>query len=151
MCYNGSDNIENTGSAPPPYELFVIKFSATANSLAARYGGPVYLVGSSISSDSPRDYDIRVVVSEYDLTRLFGPGSNTHKLEPGGRVIPSAREMAMLVEQLKVSRRLSRYFGRNIDFQIELPEYAAKRADKPRFRLDSIPDDVLATAGMSDL
>ena len=39
---------------------------------ACRLGGPVYLVGSALDVPRPADVDIRVVLADHDLDRLFG-------------------------------------------------------------------------------
>lgn len=45
-----------------------------ANSIAALYGAPVYLCGSALRSDNddPRDWDIRIMLSEAEFARRFG-------------------------------------------------------------------------------
>ena len=52
--------------------FFPARFRRTANSLAALYGAPVYLVGSALDSRRrARDIDVRVIVAELDWVRLF--------------------------------------------------------------------------------
>lgn len=43
-----------------------------ANQWYGYYGGPVYLVGSALDKEDPRDIDIRVVITNQDFERLFG-------------------------------------------------------------------------------
>lgn len=54
-------------------EVILPKLKIIANQLYAYYGGPVYLVGTALEKEECRDIDIRVVVSNKDFDRLFGP------------------------------------------------------------------------------
>lgn len=51
-----------------------VKFRHFAGYMAARYNGPVYLVGSSLRSGTPRDIDIRVVVADAEFCGRYHLG-----------------------------------------------------------------------------
>lgn len=119
----------------PPYEEFAYRIQMTADALASRYGGPVYLVGGALSDEEPADYDIRVVMGEADLVRLFGPDDSQGPRDSNALTTP--RMWRKLREELKRSRRLSSSLRVFVDFQIQSEAEAAVRyADKPRVRLD---------------
>jgi hypothetical protein len=130
--------VTETDPEPPvAAEWFALSFQRLANALACRLGAPVYLVGSALTSARPGDYDVRVVLGDQDLHRLFGRGYDdvgtvSSQWSPGrwrqGR------------EQLKQSRRLSRMMRVNVDFQIQDYVDAERYADLPRLRLDKAPD-----------
>jgi len=56
----------------PASDWFSLSFERMADSLAGRPRGPVFLVGSALTLDSPTDYDIRMPLLEHDVERLFG-------------------------------------------------------------------------------
>jgi ribonucleotide monophosphatase NagD (HAD superfamily) len=109
---------------------FATKFEVTANAVAARYGGKVYLVGSALSKKNPRDYDVRVVIEDDDFRRLFG--WNDEK----------AADWAARYDQLKNSRQFSMEMALNIDFQVQKKSDARFYGrQRPKMRLDKAPDD----------
>ena len=133
-------------SPPFGWEWFRWSFQSFANSLASRLGGPVYLVGSALHRHRPADYDVRVVLEEHDLVRLFGLADD--KKRPDGQLW-NTRQWAMGREQLKQSRRLSRAMRVNVDFQIQTVHEAEQRATRPRLRLDTASDGFF-DAGLGD-
>lgn len=118
-----------------------------ANSWAAFYGGPVYVVGSALQlADPPGDIDIRIILQPHDVERLFGL--------PKPRVgcewwDDNAQSVRWLREQLKQSRRAARAIGKNVDLQFQSAAvFDSKRyAGRARFRLDTMPDEIF-TAGL---
>lgn len=144
---SGDEHAAPTGDpAPEPAAVwFRLSARTTANALACRLGGPVYLCGSALSVWRPADYDVRVVLAEHDMARLFG----RERLQGGDVFDWSERDLRRGREQLKQSRRLSRRFRCNVDFQIQTEAEHAAHEGRPRLRLDTVPDDVLA-AGMGD-
>lgn len=130
----------------PASEWFGLSARSTANAIACRLGGPVYLCGSALSVRRPADYDVRVVLAEHDLARLFGKETQ----RGDGDIFDwTERDLRRGREQLKQSRRLSRRFRCNVDFQIQTEAEHAAHEGRPRLRLDNVPDDVLA-AGLGD-
>lgn len=137
------DPIQRSG--PEPWaRVFARGLEGFANTFAMSYGGPFYLVGSALVEPHPYDVDIRVVIEKHDWLRLFG--------EPDKREgsVWSTQRVAWARDRLKQSRRLSRAFMTNIDFQVQRVEEAERRyVGKPRLRLDTIPDE-LFKAGLGD-
>ena len=43
-----------------------------ARHMAARYNGPVYLLGSILTNPTPRDYDIRIVIQDHEFAARYG-------------------------------------------------------------------------------
>lgn len=119
------------------------RFRAWANSVAARYGHPVYLVGSALNAMTLedvyklRDVDIVCILPDTEFTNRFAhwtwccngddePGSNRWTAEVG-----------------KLSRRASKDMRNvNIDFKVQSEEWAetAHKA-QPRLRLDTTTFD----------
>mgnify|MGYP000691666642 CR=1 FL=1 len=129
---------------PPASEWFCLSARGTANAIACRLGGPVYLTGSALTQARPADVDVRVVLADHDLARLFG------KEKPRDDVFDwSERDLRRGREQLKQSRRLSRRFRCNVDFQIQTEAEHAAHEGRPRLRLDTVPDEALG-AGLGD-
>lgn len=133
----GDEDLPSPAAAPPlPASSWFSRNAArTACAFATRYGGPVYLVGSALREERPGDFDVRLVLDERDLVRLFGERRIvqdrwwdwTEQDHQRGR------------EQLKQSRRLARRFRCNVDFQFQSLAEAARHAG-PRLRLDTVPD-----------
>lgn len=108
-----------------------------ANTYAASYGGPLYLVGSALSEPYPFDLDLRLVVPASTITLIYGDDEREDG-EPWSRC-----RLHMAYDRLKQSRRLTRRYGLlgiAIDFQVQSEDSAPRYATKPRRRLDSIPD-----------
>ncbi len=121
---------------------FVAAFGRTANSLAALYGGPVYLVGSALYKEDPLDIDVRLPLGDADLLRRFGPQG---KLDDN---FTWECDWWRYYDQLKQSRRLSRHLPFRIDFQFQrLAIFEQHTGD--RLRLDSAPEGFFL-AGLTD-
>lgn len=135
---------------PEPWHI-ATDFARTSmqmlNHFAVSYGGPIYLVGSALVDSNPYDVDIRCAIGKADWLRLFG--------EPYQRAGCVAYDwttsrLAWGRDRLKQSRRLSRAYLRNIDWQVQRVEELEHRyAGKPRLRLDTVPDEIFA-AGLGD-
>jgi hypothetical protein len=138
-------------------EQFAVRFQGNANSLAVAYGGPLYLVGSSLTSLTPGDIDLRLMLLREDAEEMFGKDCDAHGLEW------STGQLARHREELKQSRRLTRRwrggagFGcRRFDFQFQITLFSDEtrlpimREDRQYLRLDAIPIDLLLGAGRGD-
>lgn len=141
-------------------EQFAIRFRSNANYLAISYGGPLYLVGSCLTSLTPGDIDLRLMLAREDCEAMWGDRFDHSDLEwsPG--------KLACHREELKQSRRLTRRwkggagFGgcvRRFDFQFQSALFSddpdrhpIMREDRPALRLDAIPIDILLDAGRGD-
>ena len=116
-----------------------LKSVGWANQMYSRFGYPVYLVGSSLHTEYPRDIDIRITLPDEIFIARYGLInewiSDTWKPVWGVTRQNWARDMAKLSLDATTSIRL------NIDFQVE-PEKAVIlwHKDKPRVRLDTIED-----------
>lgn len=133
---------------------FAIRFRGNANSLAVAYGGPLYLVGSVLTSLEPGDIDLRLQLGRDDLETWFGKDFDSHGLEW------SAAKWRLEREQLKQSRRLTRRWrggcpAWRFDFQFQstlfsdLDGLPIMRENKPHLRLDTVPLGFFA-AGRGD-
>jgi hypothetical protein len=121
---------------------FPARFRRMINTIAAYYGAPVYLVGSSLTTpDRARDLDVRVILDDLDWERLFGApffaeASLSYETPPS--------HWARLRENLRESRQLSAMYRVRIDFQIqhqaEAEKYEVCVPPRPRLRLDSAPE-----------
>jgi hypothetical protein len=109
----------------PTAAEFKKRFQTTANAIASRYAGKVWLVGGALGDDKPRDYDVRVVVEDEDAVRL---GLDD--------------EWNLRYENLKGSRNFSAMMLVNVDFQVQLPKEAKRYRYQPRKRLDDAPDSL---------
>lgn len=128
--------------SPDPAEVpaaigFSRKALRTANAFACRYGGPLYLVGSALREARPGDYDVRLVLGDRDMVRLFGE----RRLMADRWWDWTEQDHRRGREQLKQSRRLSRRFNCNVDFQIQTL-LEASRYRGPRLRLDTVANAV---------
>lgn len=135
-------------------DIFVPLFQRQANGIACRLGAPVWLVGSALTNPdqpNPRDWDVRVVVSDRDMKRLFG--CEDPAVRSPARMLPNGEvaggeflpwEWVRAYENLKQSRKLAYIFARNIDFQVQSETEAHGYRNHPRLRLDVVPDWVLA-------
>jgi hypothetical protein len=132
--------------APPPYLDFATKFRRNANSLATFYGAKIWLVGSALFEEDPRDYDVRVFLDRTEFKRLFGSSSLQERTVDDFTSF-AAWEWKLGYENLKRSRILSWRMNYRVDFQIQSEaEARAFYGQKTRVRLDTSPDWVL-TAG----
>jgi hypothetical protein len=116
--------------AEPFSTEFAVGAAALADSFAMALGGPIFLVGSALREARPHDVDIRAVVGECDLHRLFG--------HPDWRGVDEFRWRWHRYE-LKQSRRWSRTWMENVDFQVQTVDQAMRYSGMPRLRLDRIP------------
>ena len=104
-----------------------------ANQLYGYYGGPVYLVGSALTDENPRDIDIKVVVSRKDFERLFGNYDHFAVEYSTGEFGDVAWKW--VDDRLKRCRILSEEIGQNIDFGCYSEEMW--RTDFPYLRIDT--------------
>lgn len=135
-------------------ETFALRFRGNANSLAMAYGGPLYLVGSVLTSLEPGDIDLRLQLERADMELLFGKDFDSHGLEW------SNAKWRLEREQLKQSRRLTKRWrggcpAWRFDFQFqcalmsEIDGLPIMREDRPSLRLDTVPLSYFA-AGRGD-
>jgi hypothetical protein len=104
---------------------------------AVRFGAPVYLVGSTLTEDAPRDVDISIVLSDEDFAGRYGDvqqwDSEMYGIEWG-----EARQR-WAEDQVKLTRHLVTGYRMNVDLKIEpIFRAAAIYQGKPRVRLDTV-------------
>lgn len=127
----------------PPYLDFATKFRRTANELAVFYGAPIWLVGSALFEEEPRDYDVRVFLDKTEWKRLFG-ASSLQERTVDDLTSYAAWEWKLGYENLKRTRILSWRMNYRVDFQIQSDGcVTAFYKSKSRIRLDTAPDWVL--------
>jgi hypothetical protein len=98
--------------------------------MAARYNGPVYLVGSVLAKADPRDIDLRVVVADKEFEGRYGLQSYAH--------FPN---QAWLDDMAKRNGELARDFRINCGFQVHPASYVIGQFEKaPRLLVDAPSD-----------
>lgn len=137
--------------------LFALRFRGNANHLAIAYGGPLYLVGSALTSLTPGDIDLRLLLDREDCVAMWGQRFDNSDLEW------SAGKLARHREELKQSRRLTRRWKggaglgvRRFDFQFQCGLFTDTEdrhpvmREQPFLRLDTVPIGILLDAGRGD-
>ena len=90
------------------------KLTKLANHWYAYYGGPVFLIGSALEKEEPRDIDIRVVVTKEDFERLYGKYEDFSKEYVSGEFGPCT--WSWVEDRLKRCRLAYAETNANIDF-----------------------------------
>lgn len=108
-----------------------------ARDMVMRFGRPVYLVGSALQVPSPRDVDVRIVLSTEEFESRWGRyavwGSVKDPLGGDGW-----RRYA--ADMGKLGREASKRCCLNIDLQVQPLGVAGAYAKEPRVRLDDVLD-----------
>jgi hypothetical protein len=127
---------------PDAARTFALRFRRQADSLAALYGAPVWLVGGALLDEHPRDFDVRIVLPPAELARLFGDDAGTY---PGNFGFDSSVEWEwrLKAEGLKQSRIASARMRLRVDLQLQSEPDASPHRERPRCRIDAAPDWVL--------
>jgi hypothetical protein len=118
-------------------ELSVLK--RWANRLAGHYGAHVYLVGSALEGDNPkpRDWDIRINMSDEDFAVRFGD-VDTWTTEGGTGEWTDVR-WRWSRECTKTTKDGWHSCGLNIDFQIYPLSHVERVYPFERLQLDTMP------------
>lgn len=134
-------------------DIFATRFRDYANSMAMAYGGPLYLVGSALTSPEPGDIDLRLMLERADMEALFG--GDFEQCGPDW----SNAKWRLEREQLKQSRRLTRRWrgggpAWRFDFQFQCTLFSdidglPIMREGPHLRLDTVPLDYFR-AGRGD-
>lgn len=125
----------------PDLERFKKDIRRWANGTAARFGGQVYLVGSALTEEDPRDWDIRVVITD-EAARANGWNPDDRPWDDH-----AGWEKQRLRENRKMTVELSRLFRRSMDCQLQLESQAVRHDDEPRLRLDAFEPDCPTCGG----
>lgn len=105
--------------------------------MAVRFGVPVYLVGSALVDDNPRDIDLSIVLPDEDFTARYGDVQRWDSEMWG--IAWGAERQRWAEDQIKLARHLVAAYKMNIDLKIEpLFRAAAIYQGKPRVRLDTV-------------
>lgn len=111
-----------------------------ANQMYARFGHPVYLVGSCLRSEAkPRDIDVSIIIPDDEFRGRYGDPEQWEfdTWEPEWR---EARQRWAL-DMGKLASYVSRHYHVNIDLKVIPQSYADKFfSGKERFRIDTIKD-----------
>lgn len=121
-------------------KIIQLTCSGFANQMYCRYGQPVFLVGSSLNNDNPRDVDIRVTLPDDVFEARYG--SVKEWREDTWRNEWREARQKWANDTAKLSSFASVCVKMNIDFQV-IPESLEKDLfkDKVKVRIDTIKDD----------
>ena len=130
-------------SPEPGYDAFRQRFRRNANSLAARYGAHVLLVGGALEDEGPRDYDVRIVLPDTEFRRLYG--AMPYKSRPASALFDfEPWEWLRAYDSLKQSRLMSERMSVPVDLQIQAASETRAYEGKPAVQLDTAPEWVLS-------
>ncbi len=122
-------------------EVLAKRLGGWANQIAARYGFPVYLVGSALTETEPRDVDVRVVLSDDAFYARYGIGP----MRAEGQAWIGADEQhegtrRWHADMAKMARQAANVLHVNIDFQVQSESIVLVRRhhEKPRIRIDTL-------------
>ena len=101
-----------------------------ASYMAARYNGPVYLVGSALRTTDYRDVDIRVVTSDKEFCARYGYDDYNHWQQIGPN-------QAWIDDVAKRNGEIARDFQFNPDFQVYCASNCIQYREHPRVTLAS--------------
>lgn len=106
--------------------------------LSARYfGGAVYLVGSAVTSDDPRDIDIVVVIPTDLFLASYGEEGDTFDTfrYGGDRPTPPKIWQRWARDCAKQGAAITRELGRAVDFKVQHDRDLRTVEDRPRMLL----------------
>lgn len=130
----------------PFVEELASKLEGWADQIFARYGFPVYLVGSALTEQEPRDVDVIVLMPNDDWEARWGPITEYKiarwSLKNKDWFMDTHRKFC--TDMGKLSARAARILGMNIDFRVQ-PKCDCQ--DGPRLRLDKCDDAFVSNSG----
>ena len=111
--------------------------------LSARYyGAPVYLVGSAVTSDDPRDLDLVVILPDDLFVCCYGDRGETHALNQWryGPSLPDRAEPPAIWRRwardvARQGANLTAEFHTAVDFKVQCETFAAALDAMPRHLL----------------
>jgi hypothetical protein len=126
-----------------------------ANQMVARFGAPVWLVGSALTDPNARDIDVRIVLPDDEFAARYGDvidwinegwsaewGDGRKRW--GVDMAKLARDVVLIGGRAlhAIGRNpLNKMHGFNVDLQVQPESLARTFADKPRERLDTLDLD----------
>jgi hypothetical protein len=78
-----SDDASHAAAIEATVDELVAGLRVWAQHMAARYNGPVYLLGSVLHSPVPRDVDIRIVVQDHEFAARYGATLEVRETKAG--------------------------------------------------------------------
>jgi hypothetical protein len=106
-----------------------------ANQIAARFNQPVYLVGSALVEEKPRDTDVVVILTDEEFLARYGmSGLATQKIGDHA----DDRDRRYWQDVAKLSAWCNRHHGNgslNVDFKVQDESQVKARHYSPDFRL----------------
>lgn len=91
------------------------------------YGHSPILVGSALTTKTPRDIDVRVILTADEYARLVGPVGHTN--------LPFTAWAAQCLAFSALGQQMT---GKMIDFQVQHEEVAWPYKDEPRIVLGTV-------------
>lgn len=117
------------------------RLAGWARHIAARYGHPVWLVGSVLTSDEPKDIDVRVVLPDEEFEGRWGQWQwKHHKSETG--LDAGAKRWAG--EMAKQARWVAKNCRLHVDFQVVAESECRGHVGRPKVRLDDAELEISA-------
>jgi hypothetical protein len=111
-----------------------------ANLMASRYGRPVYLTGGALTDATPRDIDVRVVLSLSEFEARFGklrePRYSRHATDL--EQMDEARRWHVEIAKMNKAGAANTHLP--IDFQVQTAREGFGYVNEQRQRLDDLPE-----------
>lgn len=118
----------------------VVKLGSWANHIYARFGWPVYLVGSAtMGSGHRRDVDVVCEIGDNEFAARYGDKSGMY---PGDHAIWGEGDRRWARDCGKIGRDACLLHKLNIDFKVQPMGFATARyGDRTKIRIDSMDGD----------
>jgi hypothetical protein len=117
-------------------EFLKLKLNGWADQIACRFGYPVYVVGSALTKENPRDIDIVVMLPVEDFISRYG---SINEWLRDTWVEWGETRQRWAVDVAKISRDATKALSLNIDFKIQPMNIALQEnAGKPKLRIDNL-------------
>lgn len=119
----------------PHVAELVRRLNPWANQIAARFGHPVYLVGSALEHEDPRDVDVVCLLPDAEFWGRYGRYQEHARIDvPWG---PEAKRWGE--DMAKLSAYAAKHLALNVDLKVQA-HYLAQHwyGDAPRVRLDDL-------------
>jgi hypothetical protein len=111
-----------------------------SNLVASRYGRPVYLTGGALKDATPRDLDVRVILSRSEFEARFGKYDARDRNGYCLRLDDMDDERRWHLEVAKMNKQGASNTHLPIDFQVQPILEGVAYINEPRLRLDDVPD-----------
>lgn len=123
-----------SGDTPNSYPLML---GGWANQMAARFGHAVFMTGSALHKDRPRDVDVRIVLPDDEFAARYGRVSEWEE-SIWSRDMKTACQR-VYSDTAKLGRECALKCRCNVDLQIQPLSFALRHyRNEPRIRLDTV-------------